>query len=66
MELQNTALIALIGAAAGILGGMFGLGGAIIIIPALVMILGYRVAEVDRHMAILRIKALNVSMAAHG
>jgi uncharacterized membrane protein YfcA len=41
MELQNTALIALIGAAAGILGGMFGLGGAIIIIPALVMILGY-------------------------
>jgi uncharacterized membrane protein YfcA len=41
MEMQNTALIALIGAAAGILGGMFGLGGAIIIIPALVMILGY-------------------------
>ena len=41
MELQNVVLIALIGAAAGLLGGMLGLGGAIIIIPALVMILGY-------------------------
>lgn len=41
MELQNTILIALIGAASGLLGGMFGLGGAIIIIPALVMLLGY-------------------------
>lgn len=34
-------IIAIIGLAAGLLGGMFGLGGAIIIIPALVMILGY-------------------------
>lgn len=41
MELQNVALIALIGAVAGLLGGMLGLGGAIIIIPALVMLLGY-------------------------
>jgi len=41
MELQNVVLIALIGAAAGLLGGMLGLGGAIIIIPALVMLLGY-------------------------
>lgn len=41
MELQNFVLIALIGVTAGLLGGMFGLGGAIIIIPALVMILGY-------------------------
>ncbi len=41
MELQNAVLIALIGVTAGLLGGMFGLGGAIIIIPALVMILGY-------------------------
>lgn len=41
MELQNAALIALIGAAAGLLGGVLGLGGAIIIIPALVMLLGY-------------------------
>jgi uncharacterized membrane protein YfcA len=31
----------LIGLVAGTLGGMLGLGGAIIIIPALVMILGY-------------------------
>jgi len=41
MELQNAAIIALIGAAGGLLGGMLGLGGAIIIIPALVMLLGY-------------------------
>jgi uncharacterized membrane protein YfcA len=41
MELQSVAIIALIGVAAGLLGGMLGLGGAIIIIPALVMLLGY-------------------------
>ncbi len=41
MDLQSTILIAVIGIVAGILGGMLGLGGAIIIIPALVMILGY-------------------------
>jgi hypothetical protein len=41
MELQNAVLIALIDSVAGLLGGMFGLGGAIIIIPALVMLLGY-------------------------
>ena len=41
MDLQSTILIASIGIVAGILGGMLGLGGAIIIIPALVMILGY-------------------------
>lgn len=41
MELQNMALIALIGIVAGVLGGLLGLGGAIVIIPALVMLLGY-------------------------
>jgi uncharacterized membrane protein YfcA len=41
MESQSIAIIALIGVAAGLLGGMLGLGGAIIIIPALVMLLGY-------------------------
>ena len=41
MGWQNAVFVALIGTFAGILGGMFGLGGAIIIIPALVMILGY-------------------------
>lgn len=41
MSLQDATLIALIGAAAGLLGGLLGLGGAIIIIPALVMLLGY-------------------------
>lgn len=41
MELQQTIIIALIGLVAGLLGGTLGLGGAIIIIPALVMLLGY-------------------------
>ncbi len=41
MEWQQTMTIALIGIAAGLLGGMMGLGGAIIIIPALMMLLGY-------------------------
>ncbi|MFY9310228.1 MAG: sulfite exporter TauE/SafE family protein [Bacteroidia bacterium] len=39
--MQNLALIALIGILAGLFGGMFGLGGAVIIIPAMVMLLGY-------------------------
>jgi len=41
MDLQNITVIALIGMAAGLLGGMLGIGGAIIIIPAMVMFLGY-------------------------
>jgi uncharacterized membrane protein YfcA len=41
MGLQNFAIIALLGAVAGILSGLLGLGGAIIIIPAMVMLLGY-------------------------
>lgn len=41
MELQHAAVIAIIGLTAGILGGMLGLGGAIIIIPAMVFFLGY-------------------------
>lgn len=41
MDLQNAALIAFIGAIAGLVSGVLGLGGAIIIIPALVMLLGY-------------------------
>jgi uncharacterized membrane protein YfcA len=40
MELSTGILIALIGILAGLLSGMLGLGGAIIIIPALIM-LGY-------------------------
>ncbi len=39
--MQNVILIALIGLAGGVLGGLLGLGGAIIIIPALVILLGY-------------------------
>ncbi len=41
MDLQNLIIVALIGIAAGILSGLLGLGGAIIIIPALVLFLGY-------------------------
>ena len=41
MTLQNAAIIALIGVVAGILSGLLGLGGAIVIIPALVILLGY-------------------------
>ena len=41
MEWQQEITVALIGIAAGLLGGVLGLGGAIIIIPALVMLLGY-------------------------
>jgi uncharacterized membrane protein YfcA len=41
MDLQNVTIIAVIGAMAGLLGGILGLGGAIIIIPAMVMLLGY-------------------------
>ncbi len=41
MEWQHVVAVALIGLAAGLLSGLLGLGGAIIIIPALVMLLGY-------------------------
>ena len=41
MEIQHVIVIAIIGIAAGILSGLLGLGGAIIIIPALVMALGF-------------------------
>lgn len=41
MDAQQTALIAIIGTVAGLLGGLLGLGGAIVIIPALVMLAGY-------------------------
>ena len=41
MEIQNFILVALIGAGAGVLSGLLGLGGAIIIIPALALLLGF-------------------------
>jgi len=41
MMWQQPITVALIGAVAGLLGGILGIGGAIIIIPALVMLLGY-------------------------
>jgi uncharacterized membrane protein YfcA len=41
MNLQTIILLALIGLAAGILSGMIGIGGGIIIVPALVFVLGF-------------------------
>ncbi|MBK9981082.1 MAG: sulfite exporter TauE/SafE family protein [Saprospiraceae bacterium] len=41
MDWQTSGIIALIGIAGGLLSGVLGLGGAIIIIPALVMLLGF-------------------------
>ena len=41
MDWQQSLLIVLIGIVAGLLSGVLGLGGAIIIIPALVMLLGF-------------------------
>ncbi|MEP7128333.1 MAG: sulfite exporter TauE/SafE family protein [Chitinophagales bacterium] len=41
MDIQQVAIIALIGTGAGLLSGLLGLGGAIVIIPALVILLGY-------------------------
>jgi len=41
MEIQNALVISLIGSAAGLLSGLLGLGGAIIMIPAMAMLLGY-------------------------
>ncbi|TND10580.1 MAG: hypothetical protein FD123_222 [Bacteroidetes bacterium] len=39
--MNHTLIIITIGFVAGMLGGILGLGGAIVIIPALVMLLGY-------------------------
>lgn len=41
MTIQTIVLLAIIGLAAGILSGMIGIGGGIIIVPALVLILGF-------------------------
>ena len=41
MSSLQIVLVGLIGLLAGVLSGLLGLGGAIVIIPALVMVLGY-------------------------
>lgn len=41
MDIQTIVLLLLVGVAAGMLGGMVGVGGGIIIVPALVYLLGY-------------------------
>jgi uncharacterized membrane protein YfcA len=46
MDLGTVTILVIIGLAAGVLGGMIGVGGGIIIIPALVFLLG-----MSQHMA---------------
>ncbi|MFN8321682.1 MAG: sulfite exporter TauE/SafE family protein [Chitinophagales bacterium] len=41
MDFTQIIIVGLIGLLAGVLSGLLGLGGAIVIIPALVMLLGY-------------------------
>jgi uncharacterized protein len=41
MDIQTILIIILVGVAAGILGGMVGVGGGIIIVPALVYFIGF-------------------------
>jgi uncharacterized membrane protein YfcA len=41
MNIQTILLLAIIGLAAGVLSGMIGIGGGIIIVPALILILGF-------------------------
>jgi uncharacterized membrane protein YfcA len=41
MNIQTVLLLILVGLAAGALSGMVGIGGGIIIVPALVYILGF-------------------------
>lgn len=42
LDLAQIAVIALIGLAAGLLGGLAGIGGSMVMIPGLVLVLGYR------------------------
>lgn len=41
MDISGYITLIAIGIAAGLLGGIFGLGGAIVIVPALVLFMGY-------------------------
>jgi uncharacterized protein len=41
MDIQTVLIVVLVGIAAGMLGGMVGVGGGLIIVPALVYLLGF-------------------------
>jgi uncharacterized membrane protein YfcA len=45
MSVQTILLLAIIGLVAGVLSGMIGIGGGIIIVPALVFVLGFSQQE---------------------
>ena len=49
--MRRTLQLAAIGTAAGVFGGLFGVGGGIVIVPLLVLWLGYERARGDRHLA---------------
>ena len=41
MDMQTLIILIIIGIAAGVLGGMVGVGGGIVIVPALIFFLGF-------------------------
>lgn len=56
-------LLVLIGVVAGLLGGLLGIGGAVIIIPALVLLLGYSQYEAQGTTLLMLVMPVS-SMAA--
>ena len=55
---QNLAIIALIGLAAGLLGGMLGIGGSIVMIPTMSYVFGY-----DQHLYQAAAMVANVAVS---
>jgi uncharacterized protein len=59
----NLILLIIIGVVAGFFGGLFGIGGAVIIIPALVLLLGYSQYEAQGTTLLMLVMPVS-SMAA--